>query len=61
LAPKSKKSDREAAAGYALMSAPEGVTGCGIDGVDYQADDQGVVEVQSDHVASLVNCGFVAL
>jgi hypothetical protein len=61
LAPKNKKSDREAAAGFALLSAPDGVTGCGVEGVEYVVDDQGVLEVQSDHVAALVERGFTAL
>ena len=61
MAPKNKKSDREAAPGNALVSAPDGVTGAGVEGVEYQADDQGVLEVKSEHVAALVERGFIAL
>ena len=61
MAPKQKKSDREAAAGFALLLAPGDVTGCSVEGQEYQADDQGVLEVASEHVAALVERGFTAL
>jgi hypothetical protein len=63
LAPKIKKADRDAAdaKGTAFVSAPDGVTGAGVEGSEYQADDQGVLEVASEHVAALVERGFTAL
>jgi hypothetical protein len=62
LAPKNKeKTDRVASKGYTLLAAPENVTGAGVEGEEYQADDQGVLEVKSEHVASLIERGFTAL
>ena len=61
MAPKKEKTDRVASKGYTLLAAPDGVTGAGVEGEEYQADDQGVVEVKSEHVAALVERGFTAI
>jgi hypothetical protein len=44
--------------GFAFLATPKGVTGCSVDGKEYQADENGVVEVPSEHVAELVDRGF---
>ena len=55
------KSARVAKEGFALLAAPKDVTGCSVDGNEYQADDAGVVEIPSEHVAELVDRGFSAV
>lgn len=52
---------RVAKEGFALLAAPKDVTGCSVDGKEYQADDTGVVEVRAEHVAELVDRGFTAV
>jgi hypothetical protein len=52
---------RVAKEGFALLAAPKDVTGCSVDGKEYQADDSGVVEVPSEHVAELADRGFKAV
>jgi hypothetical protein len=59
---KNKDQDaRVAKEGFALLAAPKDVTGCSVDGKEYQADDAGVVEVPSQHVAELADRGFKAV
>lgn len=52
---------RVAKEGFALLVTPKDVTGCSVDGKEYQADDAGVVEVPSEHVAELADRGFTAV
>lgn len=56
--PKDKRTPRAAKPGYALLAAPEGVTGAGAGEDSYQVGDDGLIEVRAEHVADLLPHGF---
>lgn len=43
------------------LQAPEGCTGASFDGVEYEADKNGVVEVPAAAAAELLSHGFTAV
>lgn len=42
----------------AKLKAPENSTGCSFDGVEYDVDEKGFVEVPDEAVESLLSHGF---
>ena len=43
------------------MKCPEGGTGCSFDGVEYTADDKGVVDVPAEAGSALLDHGFTVV
>lgn len=48
----------EAEEGRVVMLAPEGSTGCSHNGENFEADDDGFVQVPPEAVAALLDHGF---
>lgn len=47
--------------GHALLVAPNDATGASAGGASYVVREDGCIEVRSEHVAELLNHGFVAV
>lgn len=58
--PEEKKDEKKKPAskkGFVLLTAPEGVPSCSVDGVEYDVEE-GLVEVSEKHVDALLAHGF---
>jgi hypothetical protein len=57
---KAKKDETESQAPSttSVLYAPEGITGCSYNGVEYTVSEEGTVEVVNEAVNSLVEHGF---